>query len=406
MEERSVEMLQMLRKRLSSSDEEVRRMAVAALSDLPLSDAREVLYEAMGDESWRVRKESLAVLLAEELTDEVIEELVDLLRSSDNAGLRNSACEALEKLGKKAIPILCRYTEDADSDVRMFVIDILGNIGLPDPVPLLIKALGDSDPNVSSAAAENLGKIGDERAVSEMVRVLDRSNIPLCYTILESLGRIGSPVPLDPIMALANEPMLKKPVIDCLGAVGDADSLPILIDGLREKARHVRAAAASSIVMVWDRLSADSSIASVNASLKSLAGTQFVAELIATHNDTQKQLAEPMVRILGLIGDPRAAMLLLDGCRDGRHRQVCLDAFRELGTEGMALLIEAYPSMDEEHRCYIAYICGELGVRESIGILMEGMAAANHVLRRVSALAAGNISDPCTIPGLESLLDD
>ncbi len=396
----------MLRERLSSSDEEVRRMAVAALSDLPLSDVRDLLFEAMGDESWRVRKESLDILFTGEVTDEVIEELVELLRSSDNAGLRNSACEALEKLGNKALPILCRYTEDEDSDVRKFVIDILGNAGSPDPVPLLIKALSDSDPNVSSAAAENLGKIGDERAVPELVRVMDRSNIPLCYTVLESLGRIGCPVPMDPIMSLANETLLKKPVIDFLGAVGDADSLPILIDGLREKARHVRAAAINSIVRVLDRLSDDSALARVNATLKSLAGTQLVTELIAYHTDVHTQLAEPMVRILGLIGDPRAAMLLLEGCRDGRHRRACLDAFRELGPEGIATFLEAYSSMDEEHRCNISYICGELGVRESIGILREGMRGTSHLLRRVSAVAAGNIPDPSIISDLESLLDD
>ncbi len=391
---------------MCSSSEEVRRMAVAALAELPLSDTREVLYEAMGDESWRVRKESLDILFTEELDDEVIEELVGLLRASDNAGLRNSACEALEKLGKKAIPILCRYIEDEDSDVRKFVIDILGNIGSPEPVPLLIKALADRDPNVSSAAAENLGKIGDERAVSDLVRVLDRTNIPLCYTVLESLGRIGYPVPLGPIMSLANEALLKKPVIDCLGAVGDADSIAILIDGLREKARHVRAAAVSSIVRVRDKLTDENSRARVNAALKALAGSPLVTELIASHTDVHTQLTEPMVRILGLIGDPRAAMLLLEGCRDIRQRQSCLDAFRKLGHEGMSTLIEAYSSMDEEHRCYIAYICGELEVRESVGILKEGMADSSHSLRRVSAVAAGNIPDPGLIPDLESLLND
>ncbi|GAM08186.1 phycocyanobilin lyase subunit alpha [Geobacter sp. OR-1] len=395
-----------LRQLFSSSEEEQRRIAVASLIKLSFSDIREMLYEAMGDESWRVRKEALEVLYRYPIEDRVIEDMVGLLRASDNAGLRNSACEALEKFGEKSVPVLSRYIDDEDHDVRKFVIDVLGNIGSQEPVPLLIRALRDEDPNVSSAAAENLGKIGDPRAVPELVAVLDRGNISLCYTVLEALGRIGKPVPVETVIALADESLLKKPLIDCLGAIGDVEVVPFLIDGLREKAKHVRAAAASSLLMIREGLSRELAHEKIDAQLRGFAGTDFAREFISAITETEKHLSEPLIRILGLLGDPAAAMLLLEGCRDDRLRGGCLNSFREIGAEGLHALIRAYPESDDEQKCYITYICGELGCPESANILREGMKSRSHMLRRVAVIAAGNIGSAEIIPDIEPLLDD
>lgn len=401
-----MDVLHSLTQLFRSSEEEQRRVAVSSLMKFPFHDVRELLYEALGDESWRVRKEALEVLFKRPVEERVIEDMVELLRSSDNAGLRNSACEALEKLGERSLPVLCRHVEDHDHDVRKFVIDVLGAIALPEPVPLLIKALSDSDLNVSSSAAENLGKIGDERAVPALVAVLDRSNISLCYTVLEALGLIGKPFPLEKVMPLYHEPLLKKPLFDCLGAIGATEAVPMLIEGLTEKARHVRSAASTSLLMIRDSLPPDEASLKIDAPLRSLAGTPFAHDLIRAVSETGKRITEPMVRIFGLLGDPRAAMPLLEGCRDDRLRSLCLQSFREIGDEGVRVLINTYPSSDDDTRCYITFICGELKARGCVGILVEGMRSSCHMLRRVAAVAAGNAGAGETIPDLEILLDD
>ena len=395
-----------LRERLASLDEEMRRSAVAGLAGYPPEQIKELLFVAMGDESWRIRKEALDTLFSGDISDELIDDMVGLLSSSDNAGLRNAACEALEKLGVKSLPALCRAIGDADHDVRKFVVDIMGNIGDASVVPLLIKSLRDEDQNVSAAAAENLGKIADPRAVNELVAVLDRQNIPLCYTVLEALSRIGKPVPLPEVIALASEPLLKKPVIDCLGAVGDIDAIPLLIEGLREKARHVRSAAVTALIRIRSGVPASVAAEHVDPQLRSLASTPLVTELIDWLGESDKNLSEAMAQLLGLIGDPSAALLLLEGCRNESLRRACLQAFRAIGRNGVAALMDAYSAADDEHRCYIAYLCGELGAKESAGTLVMGMHDANHVLRRVATIAAGNIGDKALISELEGLLAD
>lgn len=389
-----------------SSEEEQRRVAVSSFVKFPFPDIRDLLYEAMGDESWRVRKEALEVLFRHPVDETVTEDMILLLRASDNAGLRNSACEALERFGERSLQVLLRYVNDDDPDVRKFVIDVLGNIGSPDAVPKLIPSLRDSDPNVASAAAETIGKIGDPRGVPELLAVLDRSNIPLCYTVLEALGRIGIPIPIDTILSLSGEQLLKKPLIDCLGAIGDVGAVPILMEGLGEKAKHVRSAAASALLKIRDGLPEEKAGASIDAPLRSLAGTPFARDLITSIGETEKTLTEQLIRIIGLLGDPAAATVLLKGCRDDRLRGISLQAFREIGPKGWQALIDFYCSADEEHKIYISYICGELGVKESSGILRDGMRSGCHMLRRVAAVAAGNIREKEVVGDLETLLND
>lgn len=394
-----VEKREILTGQLRSPDEETRRLAVVGLAAYPLTDVQDSLLTAMGDGSWRVRKEAVDALLAGVVGGEVMETLVAMLAAHDNAGLRNSAVEALERLGALAVPTLSRHVNDADHDVRKFVIDILGTVGAAAAVPLLIKALDDPDPNVSAAAAENLGKIADPRAVPHLVQTLAKNDVWLRFTVLEALSRIGRPVPLDLVAPLAGENLLKKAVFDCLGAIGGAEAVPLLIEGLKERVKSARESAACALVKVRERLPADLAASFADAGLRELAGSPFVDGLLASMEGNDRGLKEAIVKILGLIGDERAVARLLHGCREERLRKHCLLAFQNMGEAGTASLLSAFPTADEEERCFIAYVCGELRYGGCAALLREGMRGDTPMLRKVSVLAAGKT-------GLTALIDD
>lgn len=398
--------LDILKERLGSGDEETRRAAVAPLAGYRFDDVKELLYSAMGDDSWRIRKEALDVLVGFDLDEQVMEELVGLLRASDNAGLRNSACEALERLGESCLPVVSSHISDEDPDVRKFVIDILGNIGNPVSAPLLVAALDDPDSNVSIAAAENLGRIGDESVVADLLKALDRNDVQRCYTVLEALGKIGRQVPLDLLIPLYEETLLKKPVIDCIGAVGDVKAIPLLVEGFRENARHLRTSAANALIKIRQALPENDATKRVDGFLREMSGTPFIDELIASLGMTDRNLSEPIVKILGIIGDSRAALVLLEGCRNDRLRGYCLDALRRIGLPAVRALIDCYASADDEHRCYIIHVCGELRVAEGTGLVRNAMHDPNHFIRRIAAVAAGRIGEVSVVPDLGLLVDD
>lgn len=390
--------LHTLNDRLHAPNEEERRGAVLGLAGHPLAEAAPYLFIAMGDESWRVRKEAVNAILAVSPDAATIEGVIGLLASADNAGLRNSAVEALERLGSSAVPHLLGHVSDKDRDVRKFVIDILGNIGDRSCIPALVGELRDPDANVSAAAAENLGKIGDPRAVEPLVEALSANDVWFRYSVLGALSLIGEPVPFEVLAPLAGESLLKRPVFDCLGAVGGAEAVPLLVEGLGEKVRAVREAAACALVRLRGRLSADAAAREVDGRLARLAGSPCVEGLLASLDTTDHAVREALLRILGTIGDERAALALLQGVRDERLRRLSLQGFRTMGERGMAALKTVYPSADDEERAYIIHVWGEIGYAECSLLLGEGMRSSRPMLRRVSTLAAGKI-------GLTGLLD-
>lgn len=401
-----MEDLSIINDRLRSEDEEERRRAVIALFGHPLADARKALFTAMGDESWRVRKEAVNLLLSMSPDAGTIEGLIALLRSADNAGLRNSAVEAFERLGSMAVPTLLGHCLDADRDVRKFVIDILGNIGDRSAIPSLVGALRDSDANVCAAAAENLGKIGDPGAVPPLLEALVASDVWFRYSVLEALGRIAQPVPFAALAPLAVDNLLKRAVFECLGTVGDAEAVPLLVDGLDEKVRATREAAALALMRIRRRLTADGAAMAVDAVLAGRKGTSTVEGILASLETSDHAVKEALVGILGIIGDERAAGALLSGCRDERLKRHCLQAFRAIGEKGMFSLMDAFSSADDEERTYIVHIFGETGFTGCEQILGEGMQSSHPLLRRVSATAAGAIGAAGLVGEIERLLGD
>lgn len=399
-----MEKIELLAEQLRSTDEETRRSAVVGLSAYPVEETKNYLFTALGDASWRVRKEAVDALLVAAVSTEIIEDFVRLLES-DNAGLRNSAVEALEKLGVRAMPVLCRHVGDDDHDVRKFVVDILGSIGDAEAVPLLINALDDADPNVCAAAAENLGKIGHVQAVPHLLQALGKSDIWLRYTVLEALSKIGKPVPMAVITPLVGENLLKKAAFDCLGAIGDAEAAPLLIEGIRERVKNIREAAVVALIKVRERLPAEAKQL-VDVKLAAFNGSPSVEGLLSSLDTADRGLKEALLKLLGIIGDERAIGRLLQCFRDDRLRKYCLPAFAAMGEKAAASLIRLFPEADDEERSFIAYICGELRSPGCSQLLRAGMRDASPLLRKISVKAAGKAGFSGLVKEIAPLLDD
>ena len=392
---------------LREPDEEARRFAVAGLARLPFLQAIPLLFLAMGDQSWRVRKDAVAVILAAQpLDDEAVEGVIELLRSADNAGLRSSAVELLERLGPRAVDRLCGHLGDPDHDLRKFVIDILGSIGSSSCLPLLVAALKDSDPNVRVAAAENLGKIGDAQALPELLQVLEGGDLWLKFTVLEALSLIGTPVPLQVLAPLLKESLLRRAIYDCLGALGDAECLPLLLKGVQEPVRNAREAAAVALVRVRARLDEQARPLLVDLPLGLLKGSDAVDGLIASLDGNDPAVLDALTRIIGIMGEERGVPGLLAVSRQERLRGSCLQAFRGIGAVALPQLLSRFPEAHPPERAFMALVIGELGLTGGVGLVLGGLEDDSPQLRGACATALAKLA-PAGAPGcIARLLDD
>lgn len=366
-----------------------------------------LLFGAMGDGSWRVRKDAVAALLAAQpLKPETVEGIIDLLRSADNAGLRASAVELLERLGNRAVAPLCGHLNDPDHDLRKFVIDILGSIGSKSCLPLLVPALDDPDPNVRVAAAENLGKIGDPKAQPQLLKVLEGGDLWLKFTVLDSLGKIGAPVPLEVLTPLLSESLLRRAVYDCLGLLGEPACAPLLVKGLGEPVKNAREAAAVAVMRLRLRLGGADAEELVDRPLRELKGSPQVAGLIASLDGNDPVVLDAVVKVIGIMGEERAVAGLLAVARQERHRAACLQAFRGVGDAALATLLERYPEAHAPERAFIAQVIGELGLAEAVELVAEGLEDDAPQLRSACALALAKLAPQGAARRIASLLGD
>ncbi|MHB1844117.1 MAG: HEAT repeat domain-containing protein, partial [Deltaproteobacteria bacterium] len=108
--------------------EQDRYEAVAAV-DPASAGGLELLWAALGDESWRVRRAAVGRLVAGLEPGDLSARFTAMLADPESVSRRNAAFEALVALGDAALPALVGAADSVDQNVRKLAIDALGEIG-------------------------------------------------------------------------------------------------------------------------------------------------------------------------------------------------------------------------------------------------------------------------------------
>ena len=373
--------------RLASANEEDRLEAVRAIGVDVAESLLDLVFQAFGDPSWRVRKEATDLFLRLPVSRDLIGEVIELLHAEENAGLRNAAVDILVRMGRDAVPFLLDQARCPDHDVRKFIVDILGEIADPRAVPVLLEALADSDGNVRAAAAENLGKLSSREAVPALLDAMQYPDVLLRFTILDALAKIGEAVPLARLAPFRDEKLLRKALIDCLGAVGDVSAVAELVSGLADPMRNVRDASLLALVALGDRYPQEISSAMLGQDFSS--ATSPVVEYLA---DGQSQvLRMAAVRVLGWMASPSAVLPLVERLSDESLQHETLGALIKICLGHPQTLIDAWPRVPLLSRAYLAYVFGEAGCVAGVPLLREALGAGDLSLEQMAAHALGRL---------------
>lgn len=400
-------MLQSIITKLISAEEEIRRNAVQSLRDFPLDDSYPLLLQAMGDESWRVRKESVEVFVASSPKELHISALLDLFHSEDNAGQRNSAAEAVTRLGTVALTALIDKLNDPDADVRKFVIDVMGNIHCSECVMPLLSSLDDEDLNVASAAAEQLGNLGDSSVVPALLEsISNRPSVFFRFNALAAIGKLAAPAPVPPVITeLAGNDLLRKPVYECLGSIADESAFPLLLEGLSSKQKSSRNAALNSLYRIYIRSSYPVQ-QELTLMLHNYVGNSLVLTVKEAFSTDDFNHAEAVVTILDLIGDCRAVDIFLQAFLIERLSAVALKSIKRLYPESMINAVALYDTSDEKVRAAICILCAECQYLEGAGVVRKGLTDSSPFVRQAAATTVGKIGLLDLLQELVVLLDD
>lgn len=139
-------------------DAEQRRWAARDLVDHPQSAS--LLGECLLNEAAMPVCEAIFTTLKAHATPLAVSALLPLLRS-ERATLRNGAIEALASMPQEVAPRIAALLRDSDPDVRLFTVNLLGELQHPQVPDWLIDVV-DHEPqvNVVAAAIDVLAEVG------------------------------------------------------------------------------------------------------------------------------------------------------------------------------------------------------------------------------------------------------
>ncbi|MEI6206522.1 MAG: HEAT repeat domain-containing protein [Desulfuromonadales bacterium] len=399
--------LQEIQTFLQSDDEEIRRSALQMLKGIPVAESLRLVISAMGDESWRVRKESVEAFVSSDPDESALDTLLGLLRSEDNAGLRNSAAEAVIRLGSATALPLIAMVHDPDADVRKVVVDLMGAIGDPLFVKPLLNALRDSDVNVASAAAEHLGSSGDSRIVPDLVQAVVASQaVQFQFSALGALSVLATPaaVPED-FLRLAEQDILRKAVYDCLGSISDATSVAFLMQGFSCQQKGCRSAAIKAIFRIYSR-SADEVRQKIINELRSMNGNDLISGLPDLFDSRDSLLTESLIWCSVATGDIRFVPLLMESFADECFAASAMKALNFFGPEGVSNMVTLYPTANENARSALCTLIGECAYSGYGDLVISALNDPFAGVRRAAAIAVGKLGMISSIPALVVLADD
>lgn len=151
---------------LRGGDAEQRRWAVRDLTSHPQAAA--ALGAQLLVERDAAVREAIFLALGTMASDEAVSALLPLLRSED-ARLRNGAIEVLSGLPRVVGPRISALLLDADVDVRIFTVNLLGELRHEQVTQWLQQVLlSDREVNVVAAAIEVMAETGQPEHIDAL----------------------------------------------------------------------------------------------------------------------------------------------------------------------------------------------------------------------------------------------
>ncbi|MEA3290176.1 MAG: HEAT repeat domain-containing protein [Campylobacterota bacterium] len=94
---------------------------------------------------------------------------------SSNAYLRNKAITFLQEYGETAKPFISKLLHNEDKDIRIFAVNILGDVNYEDSRDMLLELIEDEkNINVIMTAVDYLGEIGELEDIEELLLLKEK----------------------------------------------------------------------------------------------------------------------------------------------------------------------------------------------------------------------------------------
>jgi HEAT repeat protein len=401
-----------LREHARSNNADLRQKAAHAVAASFSADDLPLMLEMLGDRDWRVRKTIVEGFLRK--PDEgVVLCLIEALRDPENAGKRNSATEALIRLGETAIPYLMyQLGREEDLDVRLALVNLLGDIRNEEAYSTLIALLErETDVNLLSSIVASLGKYRRATAIPALMRTLQKEDLWLKFHVIEALGEIGERSALPAILPLYAEKSLRKPILEAVGKIADVGTVNFLLKLIVQEEK-LNFTALRAIIRIAEaekpRVVEQAERSLIQRRFREVFPRDKIAPLIEhLHTTPKRDVKSFLLKILGWTADERALPVLLDAVEDPESAEVAAQALVDFGAPAVpAILDRLRASEEDEVTSLLLRVTGAAATRQAVPTVISFLDHENAAIRRLAIEILGDVPDPSSLDYLLAKLDD
>lgn len=396
-----------------SPDPDARQKAAFLVAQSATDTNLPLMFELLGDKDWRVRK-TIVDGFVRDARPGIVNGLLDALADPENAGKRNSATEALIRIGQPAIALIVeRLRRETDIDVRLSLVNLLGDLRSAEGFALLLEMLDrETDINVSSSVVSSLGKYRDAAALPPLVeRLGGREDLWLKFHVVEALGEIGDRAALPAILSLYGEKSLRKPVLEAIGKIADVGTVSFLLRIIAEEEK-LNLTALRALVRIAEaekpRVVAESEQQLIQRKFRESFPPEKIAPLVEHLRTTPKRdVRNFILKFLGWSGDPAALPILMQHLEQPDTAEVAAQALIDFGAGALPAILEALRSAEEDEIvALLLRVVNFAGDAEAIPSILPFLDHDNPMIRRLAIETLGEIPNAGSIDYLLAKLDD
>ena len=172
-----------------------------------------------------------------------LEDLVEILRSDPEPGVREAATWAITQRGQGSSATLNDALATGDQGARLSLAHVLGKLRDPAAVTMLAGLLADVDATVAAKAAFSLGQVAGPGAVDALIGALDDPRPAVRDEVAASLARLDGSV--GPLLKATSDPSpsVRALAAEALGLIRAPAGVGALAALLSDPDREVRFAA-------------------------------------------------------------------------------------------------------------------------------------------------------------------
>jgi HEAT repeat protein len=369
--------------------------------------------EGLASKDFEKRQKAIEVVSA--LHSEDIYQEVSNLLDSDDAVVRNASISVMTAWGQKITDLIIKRTESTSENQKIYACNILGDIKDPKAVDTLLSLLTDDDGNVRFAAAEAIGKIGSKTATISLLHYLhSRMDEPWeQFPLILTLGEIKDERSVLPLLHLAENEMLKQPVLQAISNIGDEHAIPYILEVLKSDDLYLQQTAVLATKKMKDKVSKFPIIYKDLQKIIQVEFEKFKSRELHTIIDNLKNnlhqddytIKLGAIFLLGLTDSPEALKILIDEYSSDLLPEI-EESIYTLSLNNHQILLKSLQNSETRCKDIIMKVLGKLKIQSDYDLIVSHLRNQLPEVRIETINALGEILNIDSIPELLNMLED